>query len=55
MIADLNKEKMGNANPQKQEFVSPYLQSPHRGQTHAYFAYPRRLTCNVYTIITKES
>jgi hypothetical protein len=38
MIADLKREKMENANPQKQEFGSPSLQPSLRCQTHAFFA-----------------
>jgi hypothetical protein len=38
MIVDLKIEKMGNANPQKQEFGSPSLQPSPRCQTHAFFA-----------------
>jgi hypothetical protein len=38
MIADMKKKKMENANPQKQEFVSPSLQPSLRCQTHAFFA-----------------
>jgi hypothetical protein len=37
MIADLKREKMENANPQKQEFGSPSLQPSLRCQTHAFF------------------
>jgi len=36
MIADLKREKMENANPQKQEFGSPSLQPSLRCQTHAF-------------------
>ena len=37
MIEDLKREKMENANPQKQEFGSPSLQPSLRCQTHAFF------------------
>jgi len=37
MIADLKREKMENANPQKLEFGSPSLQPSLRCQTHAFF------------------
>ena len=43
MIADLKREKMENANPQKQEFGSPSLQPSLRCQTHAFFANARGL------------
>jgi len=38
MIADLKREKIENANPQKLEFGSPSLQPSLRCQTHAFFA-----------------
>ena len=38
MIADLKREKKGNANQQKQEFGSPSLQPSLRCQTHAFLA-----------------
>lgn len=47
MIADLKREKMENANPQKQEFGSPSLQPSLRCQTHAFFANARGLASSV--------
>jgi len=37
MIADLKREKMENANPQKQECGCPSLQPSLRSHTHAFF------------------
>ncbi len=47
MIADLEREKMEKANPQKQEFGSPSLQPSLRCQTHAFFAHAHGLASSV--------